>query len=81
MNKNIGSIDAVIRTDIAFALAYIYYTHADPTLWITIGLLVGGHLLVTAVFGMSPVYKLFNISTNKGLGSCEKCNGRKNCAC
>ncbi len=79
--KNIGSIDAVIRTDLAFVLAYIYYTNPNPTTWHIVGLILAGHLLATAVFGNSPLYKLFNLSTNKGSGKCGVCNGDKNCAC
>jgi hypothetical protein len=80
-NKNIGSIDAVLRTDIAFVLAYCYYTHSDPTMWYTLGLILAGHLLATAVFGTSPIYKLLKISTNKGVAKCGVCKGSKNCAC
>ncbi len=82
MKKNIGSIDAVVRTDLAFVLAYIYYTNFPvPTVWYTVGLLAAGHLLATAVFGISPMYKLFGISTNKGKGDCKKCDKNGTCAC
>jgi len=82
MKKNIGSIDAVIRTDLAFVLAYVYYTNILATnIWYTIGLLVAGHLLATAVFGISPLYKLFGCSTNKGKSTCKKCDKNGTCAC
>lgn len=84
MKRNIGSIDAVIRTDLAFVLAYIYYTNFPlSSVWYTIGLLVAGHLFATAVFGVSPLYKLLRISTNKGKGSCnrETCSKGEICTC
>lgn len=82
MKKNIGSIDAVIRTDLAFVLAYIYYTNFPlVSVWYTVGLLVAGHLLATAVFGVSPIYKLFGISTNKGKSNCNSCDKKGTCAC
>lgn len=80
-NKNIGAIDAVIRTDLAFVLAYIYYTSSNPSIWYVIGLILAGHLLATAVFGISPLYKLFKLSTNKGKGDCNKCDKDGICAC
>lgn len=81
MKKNVGAIDSVIRIDLAFVLAYIYYSHPDPTLWYIIGLLFTGHLLATAVFGIDPLYKLLNISSNCGVGECGACGGSKNCSC
>ena len=75
MKKDIGSIDAVIRTDLAFVLAYIYYTNFPlVSVWYTVGLLVAGHLFATAVFGVSPLYSLLGISTNKKESDCGTCN-------
>lgn len=82
MKKNVGSIDAVLRTDIAFVLAYLYYTNFPlVSVWYTVGLLVAGHLLATAVFGISPLYKIFGISTNTGKSSCTDCDKDGVCAC
>jgi len=82
MKKNVGSIDAVIRTDLAFVLAYLYYTNfPHVSVWYTVGLLIAGHLLATAVFGISPIYKLFGISTNTGKSDCEKTDKHGNRAC
>ncbi|MCI5051255.1 MAG: DUF2892 domain-containing protein [Candidatus Pacebacteria bacterium] len=74
MKKNVGNIDAVIRTDLAFVLSYIYFNNPGikSTLAI-IGLLLAAHLLATAVFGTEPLYKLFKIST-VGLGEGKKTN-------
>lgn len=85
MKKNVGNIDAVIRTDIAFALAYWYYSSGgNKSVMMVVGLLVAGHLLATAVFGADPLYKIFNLST-VGLGESKKtdtcvCAG-DNCDC
>lgn len=81
MKKNIGAIDAVIRTDLAFVLGYLYYSADYPTGLLTIGLIAAGHLLATAVFGNDPIYRLFKISTNKGVGKCNACEEDKNCPC
>lgn len=80
-NKNIGAIDAVIRTDLAFVLAYIYYTTTSTSIWYVVGLIVAGHLLATAVFGISPLYKLFGCSTNKAKGECNTCDKDGICSC
>lgn len=81
MKKNIGSIDAVIRTDLAFVLGYLYYSTDVPGTWLTIGLILAGHLLATAVFGNDPIYRLFGISSNKGVSQCGTCDEDKNCPC
>jgi hypothetical protein len=81
MKKNIGAIDAVIRADLAFVLGYLYYSNDNPSMLLTIGLIVAGHLLATAVFGNDPLYKLFNLSTNRGVGKCNDCDKDKNCPC
>ena len=81
MKKNVGAIDSVIRIDLAFILGYIYYSYPHPTIWYTVGLLFAGHLLGTAVFGMDPIYKLFGLSTNIGVGKCGTCETDKNCPC
>lgn len=79
MKKNVGNIDAVIRTDIAFVLAYIYYSSPGlKTLWMVVGLLFAGHMLATAVFGADPLYKLINFST-VGLGESKK--PKDSCVC
>lgn len=72
MKKNVGNIDAVIRTDIAFVLAYCYFsTPGVKSMLSVVGLLIAAHLLATAVFGTEPLYKLFKIST-VGLGESKK---------
>jgi hypothetical protein len=79
MKKNIGNIDAVIRVDIAFILAFIFYSsNESKSILMTIGLLFAGYLLATAVFGTDPLYKLPKLST-VGIGESKK--PKNECVC
>ena len=81
MKKNVGSIDAVIRTDLAFVLAYIFFNSSHQTGWYLVGILFAGHFLATAIFGIDPLYRILGISTNKGVSKCGECGTDKNCVC
>ncbi len=72
MKRNIGDIDAVIRIMIGFVLAYCYYISTMPTVWHTLGLVLAGLLMLTAVHGNDPLYRLISANTCKG-NSCGAC--------
>ncbi len=58
MNINVGSFDRVVRVVVGvFLLALVVL--GPKTLWGLIGIVP----LITGVFGVCPVYKVFGIST------------------
>lgn len=72
MKRNIGDIDAIVRIMIGFVLAYCYYINPNPTVWHTLGLVLAGLLMLTAVHGNCIFYRLFKANTCKG-HSCGAC--------
>lgn len=63
MKRNIGDIDALLRTMLAFVLAYIYFISKEPNTLKIIAVIWAGFLMLTAVHGASPFYRVFKIST------------------
>ena len=61
-NANIGSLDRALRILAGMALFVLGYLGYLGTLgWV--GVLVGGILLVTAVFSFCPLYGIFKLNT------------------
>lgn len=60
MNKNIGSIDRVLRLILGFVLLGLYF-FGPQTTWGLLGIVP----ILTALIGWCPVYVPFKISTIK----------------
>ena len=63
MDKNIGNVDKVIRIIVGLVLIALVFV-GPQTLWGWIGVPV----ILIAVFGWCPLYKLLGVST------CSKCS-------
>ena len=85
MKRNIGDIDAIVRIMVAFVLAYCYYVEATPNTWQSLGLILAGLLMLTAVHGTSPLYRLFGLkSICKNKNCCfktKKCESKCETTC
>lgn len=65
MKKNMGTIDRVVRTIIAAAIAVLYFTgQISGTLAIVLGIVAVAFLL-TSLVSRCPTYMPFGISTRK----------------
>jgi hypothetical protein len=65
MEKNIGTIDRVIRASIAVLIAILYFTgKISGTVAVILGIVAVAFLL-TSFIGWCPIYKPFGISTCK----------------
>ena len=60
MNTNVGSIDRVVRLVLGLALLSAFFLLAGPLRWLG---LVGVVLLLTAAFGLCPLYSVLGINT------------------
>ena len=65
MKQNMGIIDRIIRLVIAAGAAVLYFTGIVTGVWGIVLLVVGGIFIVTAAFGVCPLYMIFGISTKK----------------
>jgi hypothetical protein len=63
MQRNIGTIDLVVRAVLGIAL--IGYLAKDGALMpgSDLGLLVGAYLIVTGIFSFDPIYQMLRLST------------------
>jgi len=65
MEKNMGTIDRVIRASIAVLIAILYFTgKISGTVAVILGIVAVAFLL-TSFIGWCPIYKPFGISTCK----------------
>jgi hypothetical protein len=65
MEKNMGTIDRVIRASIAALIAILYFTgKISGTVAVILGIVTVAFLL-TSFIGWCPIYKPFGISTCK----------------
>lgn len=63
-NANIGSIDRGARILVGIVLFTLSYAQYFGSLsWL--GVLVGGILMITAVFSFCPIYGILKMSTSK----------------
>ena len=58
MNKNVGSVDKIIR--IVAGVALIAWGYVEQNWWGAIGIVP----LVTALIGWCPAYSIFGLKTN-----------------
>lgn len=64
-NKNMGTVDRVLRLVVAIIFAYLYFTGAvTGTLGIVL-LVLGTVFLVTSFVSFCPLYLPFKLSTKK----------------
>lgn len=65
LNKNMGTVDRVIRAIFAVVVAVLYFT---GTISGTLGLILvilAAVFLLTSIFAFCPLYLPFNFRTNK----------------
>ncbi|MDR3577612.1 MAG: DUF2892 domain-containing protein [Anaerolineaceae bacterium] len=63
---NESGVDRIIRAVVGIVLLALGWTGAVSGVLGIILMVVGAILLVTGVVGFCPLYRLFNIRTNKG---------------
>lgn len=65
MNRNIGTIDRIIRTVFSVVVALLYMAgYIDGTIAAVLGVIAFA-LLATGTMGISPLYMLFDINMHK----------------
>lgn len=65
MNRNIGTIDRIIRTVFSVVVALLYMAgYIDGTVAAVLGVIAFA-LLATGTMGISPLYMLLDINTHK----------------
>ena len=65
MNRNIGTIDRIIRAVFSIIVAVLYMRgYIDGTAAAVLGTIAFA-LLATGTMGISPLYMLFDINTHK----------------
>jgi hypothetical protein len=66
MKKNVGNVDKVIRILLAALVVVLYFfTNLIPGILGIVLLVVAGVLVLTAIFGICPLYSLIKVSTKK----------------
>lgn len=64
MKKNMGSVDRIFRTILAFVFVILFLTKIVVGTWGIILLGLAAILLITSLFSICPLYKLFGFDTN-----------------
>ncbi len=69
MKRNEGRIDRLIRVALGAVLLYLAFFSGSAAfasgIWHWLAIVVGIVMLVTAVTGFCPLYRVFGINTNK----------------
>ncbi|NPV39059.1 hypothetical protein BREVNS_1449 [Brevinematales bacterium NS] len=65
MEKNMGTIDRLIRLTIAAVLILLIVLKVLTGIWMIVAALVAIVFIVTSMLGFCPLYKLIGISTSK----------------
>lgn len=65
MNKNMGSLDRIIRSLIAATIAILYFTEIISGTFGAVMLLVASVFLLTSLISFCPLYKPFGVNTCK----------------
>ncbi|MFN4215870.1 MAG: DUF2892 domain-containing protein [Brevinematales bacterium] len=65
MEKNMGTLDRVIRLIIAAVLILLIVLKVLTGVWMIVAALVAIVFIVTSMLGFCPLYKLIGISTCK----------------
>ncbi len=60
MNANVGSVDRAVRVVLGLVLLSAFFLLAGPLRWLALAGLV---LLLTAAFGLCPLYSVLGINT------------------
>lgn len=69
MKKNTGGIDRLVRAVIGIALIYYAMSNLPGSdVWMVPAGMVGFIVLLTAIFGFCPMYKLFGMNSCKAHG-------------
>ena len=63
MKANVGIYDQGIRTILAIAIAALYYFKVVDGVVAQVLLIIAGIFVLTSLFGICPLYKLFHIDT------------------
>jgi len=63
MKTNVGIYDQAVRTLIAIAIAALYYFKVIEGTLAQVLLIIAGIFVLTSLFGICPLYKLFHINT------------------
>lgn len=65
MNKNMGSIDRIIRVALFAVIVIIYFEDVISGTLPMILLIIAGLLIVTSFFSFCPLYSLLGMTTMK----------------
>jgi len=65
MEKNMGTLDRLIRLIIAAILIALITLKVLTGIWMIVGAIIAVIFVVTSVIGFCPLYKLIGISTCK----------------
>ena len=69
MQKNVGGIGRLIRAVVGIALIYYAMSNLPGSdVWMVPAGMVGFILLLTAIFGWCPVYKILGIKSKARVG-------------
>lgn len=65
MEKNVGTVDKVIRILIAVVMVVLFFTHVITGTLGIILLVLSGVLVLTSIISFCPIYWPFGLSTKK----------------
>jgi hypothetical protein len=65
LNKNMNSVDQIVRVIIAVVLGVLYFTGVISGTWGLVGLIVAVVFILTSVFSWCPIYAALGLSTRK----------------
>lgn len=65
LNKNMGTVDRVIRIIVALVFGYLYFSGTVAGTLGIILLVLGAVFLLTSILRFCPLYLPFNLSTAK----------------
>ncbi len=65
LNKNMNSVDQIVRLVIAVVLGVLYFTGVISGTLGLVGLIVAVVFVLTSVFSWCPIYAVLGLSTRK----------------
>ena len=71
MKLNVGRIDSIVRTLLAFTIGYLYYAKIIQGFVGVVLLVLAVILFMTSFVGFCPIYAVFHLST-KGQENSDK---------
>ena len=63
MRKNMGTLDRILRTVLAAAVAVLYFTGTISGMTATVLAVLAAVFLLTSAVGLCPLYSLVGLST------------------